>query len=143
MAKPMQLRTEKTNMKRSFRLPLAFMLVFCTVIAVTGCDSAIINTADTAALYVNRSALLQNVSGSGDLETITITGPIVVVDGAFAVLYQGSPWYVKGVSRLGLGLAEGEPVTITGKAAPILDRDNEGNSLFFGYYLQAENISVN
>jgi hypothetical protein len=130
-------------MKRSFILPLAFMLVFCTVITVTGCDNAITNAADTADLHTNRGALFQNVSDSNDLETITITGPIAVVDGAFAVLYQGSPWYVKGVRRLGVDLAEGEPATITGKVAPILDRDNEGNSLFFDYYLQAENITVN
>jgi hypothetical protein len=130
-------------MKQSFILPLAFMLVFCTVIALTGCDSAISNAADAAVLHSKRSALLQNASGSGDLETVTITGSIAVVDGAFAVLYQGNPWYVKGVSPLGVDPAEGEPITITGKAAPILDRDNEGNSLSFGYYLQAENISAN
>jgi hypothetical protein len=101
------------------------------------------NAADTATPHTNRAALLQNVSGSSDLETVTITGPIVNGDGAFAVLYQGNPWYVKGVSPLGVDPAEGEPATITGKAAPILDRDSEGNSLFFGYYLQAENITAN
>jgi hypothetical protein len=130
-------------MKRSFILPLAFMLAFCTAIAVTGCDSAITNAANTTTPDTNRAALLQNISGSSDLETVTITGPIAVVDGAFAVLYQGSPWNIKGMSRLGLDLTEGETVTITGKAAPILDRDSEGNALFFGYYLQAENINVN
>jgi hypothetical protein len=126
-------------MKQSFILPLAFMLVFCTVIAITGCDSTITNTADAAVLHANRSALLQTGSDSNDLETVTITGSVVVVDGAFAVLYQGNPWYVKGVSHFGVVPA----ITITGKAAPILDRDSEGNSLFFGYYLQAENITAN
>jgi hypothetical protein len=130
-------------MKRSFILPLAFMLAFCTVIAVAGCDNAITNAANTATPDTNRAVLLQDVSGSSDLETATITGPIAVVDGAFAVLYQGSPWYVKGMSRFGVDLTEGETVVITGEATPILDRDNEGNSLFFGYYLQAESISVN
>jgi hypothetical protein len=115
---------------------LGLLLTFCIVITFTGCDSAIGPTAETGALNTSRAA-----TGSGDLEAVTIIGPLAVIDGTFAVLYQGSPWYVKDVNRLGIDLAEGETVAIIGKAAPILDRDNEGNSLFFGYYLQAENIS--
>jgi hypothetical protein len=127
-------------MKHGFLLGL--LLTFSIVVTFTGCDSAIGPTAETATLNASRTAIL-DTAGSGDLETVTIIGPLAVVDGAFAVLYQGSPWYIKGVSRLGIDLNGGETVAITGKAAPVLDRDSEGNSLFFGYYLQAENIIVN
>jgi hypothetical protein len=84
--------------------------------------------ADTAALNTGRTAAVP----------VTVTGPLVVIEGEYAVPYQGNPWYIKGLS----GIAEGAAVTITGEASPILDRDAEGNSLFFGYYLQAETVTV-
>jgi hypothetical protein len=120
---------------------IGLILSLLAAIAFAGCDSAIGPTAETAALNIGRAAVLD----SGDLEAVTITGPLAVVGGAYAVLYQGSPWYVKGLSHLTdtPELTEGATVTVTGEAAPILDRDGEENSLFFGYYLQAENITAN
>jgi hypothetical protein len=64
---------------------------------------------------------------------VTITGPLAVVDGEYAVLYQGNPWYIQGFTNL--DIAESPSLTVTGEASPILDRDDEGNSLFYGYYL--------
>ena len=120
------------------------MLTFGTVITLTGCDSAIGPTADTAALNTSR-AVTADTNASSDLLTVTVSGPLAIVDGAYAVLYQGNPWFVKGLSRLPAPaeLAEGVTVTITGEASPILDQDAEGNSLFWGYYLKAETLSIN
>jgi hypothetical protein len=111
-------------MKRSFLPDFALMLLFGTVIALTGCGSAISPAADTAALNTGR-AITADAGTSGDLSAVTITGPLVVVDGAYAVLYQGNPWFVKGLSRLAVPaeLAEGVTVTIMGEASPILDQD--------------------
>jgi hypothetical protein len=131
-------------MKQSFLPGFALMLTFGTVIAFTGCDSAIGPAADTAALNTSRT-VTTGASASGDLSAVTVSGPLAVVDGAYAVLYQGNPWFVKGLSRLvaPAELTEGVTVTVTGEASPILDKDPEGNSLFWGYYLKAETLSVN
>jgi hypothetical protein len=121
----------------SHRLPgFALILAFGMVIAFTGCDNAAGPGGETA--------------GSGALETLTISGPLALVEGAgdlrksFAVLYQGNLWFVEGMSRFAASseLTEGAIVTVTGCAAPILDRDAEGNSLFLAYYLKAESLSV-
>jgi hypothetical protein len=129
-------------MKRNFLPGFALMLTFGTVIALTGCGSAISPT--PLALTTGR-AITANAAISGDLSAVTITGPLAVIDGAYAVLYQGNPWFVKGLSRLAVPteLAEGVTVTVTGEASPILDQDAEGNSLFLGYYLKAETLAVN
>jgi hypothetical protein len=126
------------NMKRSFIL--AMTLTLFAAIAFIGCDSAVVPIADTAALNVSRTVTTDTIS---DLEAVTITGPLAIVDGQYAILYQGSAYYVKGLSRLGFSeaLTEGTTLTIEGEAAPILDWDDEGNSLFFGYYLKAFAVS--
>jgi hypothetical protein len=108
-------------MKRSFIWAAALALSLCAAIALTGCESAIDPTAD--ALNVGRAAAAP----------VTITGPLAVVDGEYAVLYQGNPWYIKGLANP--DIAEGSNLTVTGEASPILDRDDEDNSLFYGYYL--------
>ena len=104
------------------------MLAFA-VIAFTGCDSAITPAVDTAGLNSSRSA-----TTSGDLSAVTVSGPLAVIDGEYAVLYQGNPWYIKDLANP--DFTEGSNLTVAGEAAPILDRDDEGNSLFYGYYLQ-------
>ena len=128
-------------MKRNFLPGFVLLLTFATVIAFTGCSSAIGPAVDTAVLDTARAAI---VSDTADLEAVAIIGPLAVVDGAYAVLYQGNPWFVKGLSRLAAPaeLVEGVIVTITGEASPVLDRDAEGNSLFWGYYLKAETFSI-
>jgi hypothetical protein len=128
-------------MKRNFIPVLPLMIA--AIIGFSGCDSAIGPTAATAR-NTSRAAAL-DAARSGELEAVTVTGPLAVVDGEFAVLYQGSTWYIKGLSLLAdtPELAEGVTLTVTGEAAPVLDRDTEGNSLFFGYYLTVENLSIN
>jgi hypothetical protein len=113
-------------MKRSLLpvLTLAF-----AAIAFIGCDSAIAPAVDTAGLNTSRSA-----ATSGGLSAVTVSGPLAVIDGEYAVLYQGNPWYIKGLANP--DFTEGSNLTVAGVVAPILDRDNEGNSLFYGYYLQ-------
>jgi hypothetical protein len=129
-------------MKRNFLAGFTLLLTFGTVIVFTGCDSAIHPVAEAVALDTARAAI---VSDTVDFKAITITGPLAVVDGSHAVLYQGNPWFVKSLSRLAAPakLTEGAIVTITGESSPILDQDSEGNSLFWGYYLKAETLSVN
>jgi hypothetical protein len=58
-------------------------------------------------------------------------------------------WGGPGIGPSGHGLPEAGDsgsdlvsVTVTGEASPILDQDAEGNSLFFGYYLKAETLSI-
>jgi hypothetical protein len=128
------------NMKRSFIL--AMTLTLFAAIAFIGCDSTVAPIADTAALNVSRAVTTDTAS---DLKAVTITGPLAIVDGQYAVLYQGSAYYVKGLSRLGFNTdtAEGTALRIEGEAAPILDRDAADNSLFLGYYLQARAVTVN
>jgi hypothetical protein len=130
-------------MKRSFIL--ALVLMTATIIGFSGCDSAIGPGVETAVLNNARAAAVLNANGPGTLEAVTITGPLAVVDGAYAVLYQGSPWYVNNLSRLAdtPELTEGATATVMGERSPILDQDSEGNSLFLGYYLTVENLSVN
>jgi hypothetical protein len=118
---------EGGKMKRSFLLPPALLLTFCAIIALIGCESAIDSTTEADALNVAVPA--------------TVSGSLAVIDGEFAVLYQGSAWYVQGLANP--GFAEGTALMITGEAVPILTKDAEGNSLFFGYYLQAETVTAN
>lgn len=122
-----------------------FMLALCAAVAFIGCDNAMTGAADTAALDTGRAAAIFDAAASDDTTAVTVSGTVAVIDGAYAVLYQGNAYHVKGLTRLAGSpeLAEGAEVTITGKAAPILDRDAEGNSLFYGYYLKAETIAVN
>ena len=119
-------------MKRSL-LP-ALTLAFAAI-AFTGCDNAITPAVDTAGLNASR-----NAATSGDLSAVTVSGPLAVIDGAYAVLYQGNPWYIQGLANP--DFTEGSNLTVAGVAAPILDRDAEGNSLFYGYYLKVETVSV-
>ena len=106
----------------------ALTLAFAAI-AFTGCDSAIAPAADAAGLNAGRSAII-----SGDLSAVTVSGPLAVIDGEYAVLYHGNPWYIKGLANP--DFTEGSNLTVAGVAAPILDRDDEGNSLFYGYCLQ-------
>jgi hypothetical protein len=108
-------------MKRSFIRAAAFVLSLCAAIVLTGCESAINPTAD--ALNTGRAAAVP----------VTISGPLAVLEGEYAVLYQGNPWYIKGPAKA--NIAEGSSLRVAGGALPILDRDEEGNSLFYGYYL--------
>jgi hypothetical protein len=136
------------EMKRNFLLAFVLLLPFGAIITFTGCDNAMGYAAETAALDTARAAAVSDAAA--DLGVLTITGPLAVIDGpedlhrSFAVLYQGNPWFIKGLSRLRAPaeLAEGAIVTVAGKASPILGRDGEGNSLFWGYCLEAEVLSV-
>ena len=121
-------------MKRSF-VPV-LMLALCAAIALIGCESAIDPATETAALNTGRSA----AADSADIEPIavSVTGPVVVIDGKAAVAYQGIPYYVNG----GGPLTEGSTVTVSGDAAPIIEWDAAGNSLFYGYSVKEAKVTV-
>ncbi|MDR3115672.1 MAG: hypothetical protein LBU25_09155 [Treponema sp.] len=116
-------------MKGSF-IP-ALLLSFCTAITFTGCDGAIAPTADIAPL---------NPSGPGEGSAAAISGTLTLVEGTPVVQDQGNNYYIKGSLPMP---GEGTALTVTGEAAPILGRDAEGNSLFFGYSLKAETVTLN
>lgn len=116
------------------------LLALFAALAFIGCDNAI-TPAQDAALNTGRAAAVLDTTAPDDTTAVTISGTVAVIDGAYAVLYQGNAYHVKGLSRLSVDLAEGADVTVTGEAAPILDKDAEGNSLFWGYYLKAESVN--
>jgi hypothetical protein len=128
----------ETIMKRSLLPGLALILPLVAAIVFTGCDSGLASKTDTAALNVGRAAV--GAIGPGTFSPAAVSGTLTVFDGEPVVRYQGNNFYVKGSLPIP---GEGTAVTITGEAAPILGQDEEGNSLFFGYYLNAGKISVN
>jgi hypothetical protein len=123
-------------MRRSFILTFPLMLLV-SVIAFTGCENGLSSAAGTAALNTGRATA--DTTGP-EFPAAIISGTLTVVDGVPMVQYQGNNYYVKGSLALP---GEGTALTITGEAVPILDRDAEDNSLFFGYYLKAEKVTVN
>lgn len=113
----------------------ALVLTIAAITGFSGCDSAVGPTAEGAAMNTGRTVTAPAPADPGGLETVTVTGPLAVIDGAFAVLYQGNPYYIK--DSVIADLAEGTIVTVVGERTLILDRDAGGNSLFWGYYLES------
>jgi hypothetical protein len=120
-------------MKRNLLPALTLILS----ITFTGCGNGL--SPEAAA----RAAV--DSTGSQGPAATTVSGPLAIIDGAFAVLYQGNVYHIKGLGDFAsdIDIAEGTDLIIKGETAPILDRDTEGNSLFYGYYLQAEKVSLN
>jgi hypothetical protein len=52
---------------------------------------------------------------------------------------------MKGLSRITASSesVESSSITVTGGATPIFDRDAEGNTLFWDYYLNAKSVTLN
>jgi hypothetical protein len=123
-------------MKQSL-LP-ALTLVLSITITFTGCGNGLSPEAGAARAAVDNA-------GSQSPAAATVSGPLAIIDGAFTVLYQGNVYHIKGLGDLAsdIDIAEGADLTIKGETVPILDRDTGGNSLFYGYYLQAEQVSLN
>jgi hypothetical protein len=120
-------------MKRSFMPALALMLALCTAIALTGCESAV-SPANAGNLNVSRSVAADAV----EPVAVSVSGPVVVIDGKAAVAYQGIPYYVNGGD-----LTEGAVVTVSGSATPVIEWDAEGNFLFYGYSIKDVKVTVN
>jgi hypothetical protein len=129
-------------MKRNFIPVVVLIGALMAGLTFTGCDSAIDPAVAPTAL---KAAGAVTTGGAGDPSAVTITGPLAVVAGRFALLHQGNVYYVTGLSPLvsPSEITEGMGLTITGEAAPILDRDGSGNSLFFGYSLKAATATIN
>ena len=125
-------------MKRSVLPCLALLLTLVTATAFTGCESGLTPKTNTAVLNVSRAAV--GTVGPGEFSSVTVSGTLTVFGGVSVVQYQGNNFHVKGSLPIP---GEGTAVTITGEAAPILGQDAEGNSLFFGYYLNAAAVAVN
>lgn len=123
-------------MKRSFMPALALMLAFFAVIVLSGCEG--ISPADTAVdvagLNVSRSVAADAVEPI----TVSVTGPVAVIDGKAAVAYQGIPYYVNGGD-----LTEGTTVTVSGNATPIIEWDVADNFLFYGYSIKDAEVTIN
>jgi hypothetical protein len=126
-------------MKRSFVSALVPILAPFAAIALIGCES----TLDTpqGVVAVNAARAVTGTVSPGEFSAVTASGVVTLVDSAPVIQYQGNNYYLKGEGVTFPG--EGTEVTITGEAAPILGQDTEGNSLFFGYYLQAGNVTLN
>ncbi|MHB9292099.1 hypothetical protein Holit_01187 [Hollandina sp. SP2] len=105
------------------------MLSFWASLAFIGCESSLGPAAEATGLDTDRAA------------GVRISGPLEVMDRGYAVLYQGSPWYIDGLSDS--DLVPGSTLTVTGEARPLLGQDEAGNSLFYGYYLYADAGRVN
>jgi hypothetical protein len=125
-------------MKRTLLPGLALMLTFAAAMVFTGCESGLASKTDAAVLKVRQAAA--DVIGPGEFSPAAASGTLTVFDGEPVVQYQGNNFYVKGSLVIP---EEGTAVTITGEAAPILSQDEEGNSLFFGYCLNAATVTVN
>jgi hypothetical protein len=118
-------------MKQRFILALSLVLSFCAAIAFTGCETDLGTTADTIAFNTRRTAA----------DPVRVTGALAIIDGKPAVLYQGNVYFITGwVPSAITGSAS---LTVTGETVPLLDRDDAGNSLFLGYSLHAETVTVN
>jgi hypothetical protein len=110
---------------------MALALVAASISA--GCDSGLFQKAGA----MNAAGAATGAAGPG--EFAVISGILTLVDDAPAVQHQGNNYYIKTAPALP---GEGTALTITGEAAPILGQDAGGDSLFFGYSLTAEKVSL-
>ena len=127
-------------MKRSFVPAIAPVLSLACALSFSGCEGISPSDAafDAAGLSVSKP-----VAASAEPVAVSVTGLVVAVDGspagagATALAYQGIPYYVNGAA-----LTEGETVTVSGEAAPIIEWDAAGNSLFYGYSVTEAKVTV-